>query len=166
MKINCNILLFIFFFTVFIIIIFYMDIINYYLGGVDDCLICRKVHFNGYLTNWTISHFILFLIAGYICPESLYIIILAGISWEFVELYLEYISKTNHDHILFNMSIIKKCDTKMPKDKFWGHYWGINQYKNTELVWCSGGAIGSLMDIVVDIIGVFTGIYIHKLVYK
>ena len=164
MKINCNIILCICLFTIAIIVINYMDIIDYYFGNID-CLICRKVHFTGYLTNWTLSHFILFLIAGFICPESLYITILAGISWEFVELFLEYISKTNHDHILCNMNIIK-CDTKIPKDEFWLHYLGIEEYSDTKMIWCSGGIIGSIMDIIADIIGVFTGIYIHKLVYK
>ncbi len=31
---------------------------------------------------------------------------------------------------------------------------------------CSGGMLGSIMDIIVNTFGVYTGIYLHKLVYK
>ena len=122
------------------------------------------MHFNGYLTNWTVSHFIAFLIAGYISPKSVYYIILVGILWEFIELFFEYNSKTNHQHFLCKKKIIE-CPKKISKRDFWNHYLGIKDY-NFTLMWCSGGLIGALLDIFVDTLGVYTGIYIHKLVHK
>jgi hypothetical protein len=162
MKVDTNIVLIIYLFILPIVIIKYFLIIDKIFGGLD-CLICTKVHFNGYITNWSISHFIAFLIAGYISPKSLYYIILLGISWELVELFLEYNSKLNHDHFICKQHIIE-CKTKLTSREFWSHYLGINE--STNLWWCSGGLFGSLMDITLNTLGVFTGVYIHKSIHK
>jgi hypothetical protein len=165
-KINNKIILFIYLFFMTIIVIKYIDVIDFYFGGLDDCLICTKVHFNGYLTNWSISHYITFLIAGYISPESVYIIILAGVLWEIVELILEYTSKTNHDSFLCSTRILKYCKIKMTNEEFWHHYFGIKEHKDTKFIWSSGGFLGALLDIIINTLGVYSGIYIHNLVYK
>lgn len=162
MKVDTNVVLLIYLFILPIFIIKYFLMIDKIFGGLD-CLICTKVRFNGYITNWSISHFIAFLIAGYISPKSLYYIILLGISWELVELFLEYNSKLNHDHFICKQHIIE-CNTKLTSQEFWSHYLGIKETKN--LWWCSGGLFGSLMDITLNTLGVFTGVYIHKSIHK
>ena len=164
MKINRVFILFLYFFIIALFVILYIDVIDNIFGGFDNCFICTKVHFNGYLTNWSISHFIVFLIAGYICPESVYYIILFGISWEVIELFFEYISKTNHQHFLCKKKIIE-CTKQLSTREFWNHYLGIKE-SNSILMWSSGGLLGALLDIFVDTLGVYTGIYIHKLVHK
>jgi hypothetical protein len=164
MKIDCSVVLFLYLFFLAIFVIKYLLAIDGIFGGFTDCLICTKVRFNGYLTNWTISHYFAFLIAGYICPKNVYFIIFAGILWEFVELFLEYNSKINHEHILCTSKLIE-CETKMSTHEFWEHYLGIKEH-NTTYVWCSGGMVGSLIDIVINTFGVYTGIYIHKLLNK
>ena len=162
---NDTIILILYLLILTIIVIIFLNEIDEYIGGFNNCLICTKVHFNGYITNWTITHFIAFLVAGFISPRNLYLIIFAGVSWEIVELYLEYTSKQNHDNILCKTSIIK-CKEKMEYHNFWNHYLGIKEHEKTQLIWCSGGLLGSIMDIIVNTIGVYTGVYIHKLVYK
>jgi len=145
-----------------IILIMFIKQINDMLGGYENCYICTPLHFNGYLSNWTISHFIVFLIIGYICPTHFYLIIFLGILWEIVELYMEYISKTNHDHPLVKLLNLN-CESKITTKQFWDHYLGIQPYnKNKTLFWCSGGLLGSILDIITDIAGVYTGIYISK----
>ena len=62
-----------------IIIIMYNNQINVLFGGGDinaKCMVCTEVHYNGYLTNWTVSHFVLFAIVGYMCPKNIYLFIL------------------------------------------------------------------------------------------
>ena len=142
-----------------------LNVIDDYIGGFDDCFICTKVHFNGYITNWTITHFIAFLVAGIISPRNLYYIIFAGICWEITELYFEYTSKLNHDNILCKKNILK-CEKEMTSRDFWYHYFGITEHKNTQYVWSSGGFLGAIMDIIVNTFGVYTGVYLHKLLYK
>lgn len=164
MKIDSSIILFLYLFFLAIFVIKYLLVIDEIIGGFDNCLICTKVHFNGYLTNWSVTHFIAFLIAGYISPKSVYYIILAGILWEVIELYLEYNSKLNHDHYLCKKNIIE-CKTKMTDDDFWPHYFGVKEY-NTQYVWCSGGFLGSVMDIIVNTSGLYLGIYIHELIHN
>lgn len=162
---NDTIIVLLYFITLSIVVIIFLNEIDMYIGGFDDCLICTKLHFNGYITNWSITHFLAFLVAGFISPKNLYFIIFAGVSWEIVELYLEYTSKLNHDNILCKRNIIK-CKEKMDSDEFWNHYLGIKEHKNTRYIWCSGGFIGSIMDIIVNTVGIYTGVYLHKLVYK
>ena len=143
-----------------LIVIFYEGPINKLFGGGDvnaNCFICTKVNYNGYFTNWTLSHFVVFVIAAYFCPRNIYILIVLGIAWEIVELYLEYTSKFNHGSVLCKAVI--NCDTTdISKTHFWHHYFGIRNNK-LSLFWCSGGFVGSLLDIVANILGVFTGRY-------
>jgi hypothetical protein len=164
MKINRNFILFLYLFILALFVIKYGVVIDNMFGGLDDCFICTKVHFNGYLTNWSVSHFIAFLIAGYISPKSVYYIIFAGISWELIELFFEYNSKTNLEHFLCKKNIIE-CPKQISTREFWNHYLGIKESDST-FMWGSGGLLGALLDIVVNTLGVYTGIYIHKLVHK
>ncbi len=145
-----------------IILVIFIKPINYLFGGYDDCFICRPLHFNGYLSNWTLSHFMVFVIVGFLVPKQIKLIILLGILWEIIELYMEYISKTNHQHPIVKLLRLN-CDTKLTPDQFWNHYFGVREYhpKKT-LFWCSGGFLGSILDIIADIAGAYTGIYLYK----
>uniref|UniRef100_A0A6C0B7J2 Uncharacterized protein n=1 Tax=viral metagenome TaxID=1070528 RepID=A0A6C0B7J2_9ZZZZ len=145
-----------------IILVTFIKQINKLFGGYDNCAICTPLHFNGYLSNWTLSHYLVFLIVGYLAPNRFTFIVIMGIAWEVMELYMEYISKTNHTHPLVKLLRLE-CDTKLHEDQFWKHYFGIRKYhpKKT-LFWCSGGFIGSVLDIVADIAGAYTGIYLTK----
>lgn len=162
---NDTIVLLLYLLSLTIVVIIFLNEIDHYIGGFDNCAICTKIHFNGYITNWSITHFIAFLVAGFISPRNLYFIIFAGVSWEIVELYLEYNSKLNHENILCKKNIIK-CEKEMNSHDFWNHYLGIKEHKNTQYIWCSGGLLGSVMDIIVNTIGTYTGVYLHKLLYK
>jgi len=145
-----------------IILITFIKQINQLFGGYDNCSICTPLHFNGYLSNWTLSHYLVFLVVGYLAPKRIALIVFMGIAWEVMELYMEYISKTNHNHILVKLLHLD-CDTKLEPKQFWNHYFGVRKYhpKKT-LFWCSGGFIGSILDIIADIAGAYTGIYLTK----
>ena len=142
------------------ILLIFIEPINKWLGGYEDCFICKPIHFNGYLSNWTLSHYLVFLIVGYLAPKRIVLIVFMGILWEVMELYMEYISKTQHNHPLVKLLHLN-CDTKLRKDQFWNHYFGFRKYhpKKT-LFWCSGGFIGSVLDIIADIAGAYTGIHL------
>lgn len=145
-----------------VILIYFIKPINNFLGGYDDCFICKPIHFNGYLSNWTLTHYILFVIVGYLCPKNIKLIVFLGILWEVIELYMEYISKTNPNHVLVKLLHLQ-TDTTLPPDQFWDHYFGIRKYHpNKTLFWCSGGFLGSVLDIISDIAGAYTGIFIVK----
>lgn len=46
------------------------------------------------LSGWTISHFVLFFILGFLFPNCLMILVIAGLLWELVEYSIGYILKT------------------------------------------------------------------------
>jgi hypothetical protein len=143
------------------VLVIFIKPINHILGGYDNCAICTPIHFNGYLSNWTLSHFVVFAFIGYLAPKRIKLIVCMGIIWELMELYMEYISKTNHNHVLVKLLHLQ-CDTKLREDQFWNHYFGVRKYHPTKtLFWCSGGFIGSVLDIIVDIAGVYTGIFLN-----
>jgi len=157
-------LMLVFLFIVGYVTLNYTSTVNNIFGGGDknsDCFFCKKITYNGYFTNWTISHFIAFLIAGIICPDYPILIISLGVLWELIELYLEYINKTDPNHFLCKMLNNMRCDTKIERSDFWDHYLGLNE-QNYSFFWCSGGLIGGILDITADILGVYTGIYIAK----
>jgi hypothetical protein len=162
---NLIIILCVYFLLLSAIVIIFLNEIDQVIGGFDNCKICIKLHFNGYLTNWSIIHFFVFSIAGFISPENVYFIIIAGTCWEIAELYFEYTSKTNHNHILCRKKVLN-CKQNMDKTDFWNHYLGIKEYPSAKYIFCSGGLLGSVMDIIVNIIGVYSGIYIRHLLYK
>lgn len=161
---NDTILLVLYLFIMTVVVIIFLYDINHLLGGFD-CKICTKVHFNGYITNWSISHFITFLVAGFISPRNFYLIVIAGVVWEFLELFFEYTSRRNHDSILCKIKILR-CEEELNSQDFWNHYFGIKEHKHTQYTWSSGGMLGSIMDIIVNTLGVYTGIYLRKLLYK
>jgi len=164
MKVNSTIILCIYLFILGLIVTIFIAEIDNIFGGIDDCLVCTKYHFNGYFTNWGISHYFAFLIAGYISPKNVYYIIFAGVLWEIIELYYEYISKLNHQHFLCKKKILD-CTIKVSEDEFWQHYLGIKDC-NITLPWPNGGLLGSVSDITVNILGIYTGIYIHELIHN
>lgn len=158
-KMPCVYKPFLFLVMVSIIILFFSENINILFGGDKNCFICRKVNYNGYLTNWTISHIGAFTIAGYICPNNKFILITLGILWEILEVFLEYHSTVKNTTIKL-CKIMPKCKNKKISSKhFWEHYFGINNNK-IKLYWCSGGVIGGIMDIIADILGVYLGSYL------
>ena len=165
MKMNCTCVLLLFLLFVAYMVLMHNSFINNIFGGSDknaNCLVCTNIHFNGYLTNWTVSHFLTFMIAGYICPKRVYLIILSGILWEIWELIMEYNSKTNHQNILCKLNVVE-CNKKMSSHDFWKHYIGFEEQPDQSLYWCSGGLLGAILDITADILGVYSGIYIANL---
>jgi hypothetical protein len=62
------------------------------------------------------------------------------------------------------------CSSDLEKElntrDFWKHYFGIKEYQDTIYVWSSGGFLGAIIDITMNTFGVYTGVYLHKLVYK
>ena len=148
---------------VIVILIAFIKPINKLLGGYDNCFICTPLHFNGYFSNWTITHYLAFLIVGYLAPKHIVLIIFLGIAWEVTEVYMEYISKTQHDHVLVKLLNLN-CDTKLTPDQFWKHYFGVRKFhRKKTLFWCSGGFFGSVVDIIADIAGAYSGIYLSKI---
>jgi len=159
---NDSIKVILFLSIVTIILISFIDTINNVLGGYDNCTICTPIHFNGYLSNWTLSHYLVFLMVGYLAPKRISLIIIMGIVWEVIELYMEYISKTQYDHPLVKLLHLD-CSTNIDEHKFWNHYFGFRKYHDKKtLFWCSGGFLGSVLDIIADIAGAYTGIYLAK----
>jgi len=145
-----------------VILIAYIKQLNQLFGGYDDCAICTPLHFNGYLSNWTLSHYIVFVIVGYLAPTYFKFIVFLGILWEVVELYFEYISKTNPTHLVVKLLHLD-CKTQLTPNQFWNHYFGIRKFHHSKtLFWCSGGLVGSILDIMADIAGVYTGIFIAR----
>ena len=128
-------------------------------GNSAECLVCTKVSYNGHLTNWTVSHFVFFMVLAMICPDNLYLIIGIGVFWEFIELYFEYVSKLRHDSILCEQKLIDTCTHKMSSEDFWKHYLGFKEHPYS-LYWCSSGLVGQLLDITFDIAGAYTGVYL------
>jgi len=159
---------FIFLSIVGVIILFFEPTINLWFGGSLEkakCFVCKKVNYNGYLTNWTISHFVVFLIVGYLCPSHIYFFIGIGILWELIEFYLEYTSKFNKHSFLCN-GVVQCSEKKISKTQFWHHFLGIKN-NNINIYWNSGGLVGSLLDIVADVLGLLTGSYLnHKLIFS
>jgi hypothetical protein len=124
-------------------------------GQHAKCTVCTKVAFNGYLTNWTVSHFVLYLILSYLRPQYSTFFILLGILWEIIELLLEYMSQFDHKNVM--CKLLTKCKkTFRNKTQFWQHYFGIRD-SGLDVYWCSGGLVGSMMDIVANTLGVIAG---------
>jgi hypothetical protein len=163
MKVPCIIKPVVFLVLVALSIIFFAKNLDSLFGGHDNCFVCTKLNYNGYLTNWSISHFVVFAISGYLCPNNIYALMIIGIIWEILELILEYNSKINNQGFLCK-NIMPHCDTKnISKKEFWDHYLGYNNNKLV-LFWCSGGLNGTLSDIVFDVLGIYLGRYlaIHR----
>jgi hypothetical protein len=123
-------------------------------GQHAKCTVCTKVAFNGYLTNWTVSHFVMYLILSYLRPQYAVFFIVMGILWEIIELILEYISQFDHKNALCRLITCKK--TFRNKTQFWQHYFGIRD-SGLDVYWSSGGLVGSVMDILANILGVYVG---------
>lgn len=128
-------------------------------GGHTKCFVCTKVGYNGYFTNWSISHFVVFAISGYLCPNNKFFLILIGTLWELFEIFLQYTSKTNNQGFLCK-HLMPFCDKQQATPhEFWDHYIGIEDRK-IKLFWCSGGMLGSIVDIIMDALGVYVGSYL------
>ena len=162
MKLPCIIKPILFLFFIFLLIMLFGMKINVLFGGHTNCFICTKINYNGFLTNWTVSHFIVFAIAGYLCPTYSYTIFAIGILWELLELFLEYNSRTNNKGFICKNLIPSHshCDTKTTSKKdFWEHYIGYDD-KKMRLYWTSGGVNGALLDILFDGVGIYVGRYL------
>ena len=145
-----------------VVVIFDNKDIGFAFGGGDknaQCMLCTKVTFNGFFTNWTISHFLYFFIAAMIAPSYPYVLIALGVFWELVELFMEYNCQTNATTPLRH--IVSKCHKQMHPAEFWRHYFGKKDSKKS-IYWCSGGFIGSLMDIMADTLGVVLGMWFMR----
>jgi hypothetical protein len=129
-------------------------------GPTANCTLCTSVGYNGHLTNWTLSHFLFFLILGIICPGNLNLIIFLGIAWEIVELYFEYLNKVIHNDF-YCKNMPNSCHNRMTSSEFWNHYFGIKEHK-FGLYWCSSGFNGQILDILSDTLGVILGAYISN----
>jgi hypothetical protein len=89
------------------------------------------------ISGWTISHLIFYLILGLIFPECIFIIIIIGVLWEFIENLLGYYNN--------NINLQHKITRKSNKI-YYNNWWS-----------------GSFKDIIVNIMGVYIGFYISKL---
>jgi hypothetical protein len=135
--------------------------INDLFGGGSEkaeCAVCTKVTYNGYFTNWTVSHLLLFVVLGYMFPNYSTLLIVAGIFWEFVEMYFDLVSHNYEDSAL--CQYLLECSKSFEHvNTFWKHYGGKKE-TNKSLYWSSGGLVGSLLDILADILGVYVGVYL------
>ena len=155
------------FITGAVLVLFDNKDIGLAFGGGDktaECMLCTKVTFNGFFTNWTISHLLFFFIAALVAPSYPYVLIALGVFWEAVELFLEYNCQTNAATPLRH--IVSKCHKQMNPTEFWRHYFGKKDSKKS-IYWCSGGFVGSLMDILADTLGVVLGMWFtHRYPWK
>jgi hypothetical protein len=149
-----------------IIIFIYIKELDDILGGENDEY-GRKIRYiyfkGGQFSYWTITHFLFFMLLGFICPNSLLLIIIVGILWELIELYFEYDRQTIQSSFL--CKYINNCDKKdlIYKSTFWKTYIGELSNKN-RLFYCSAGYVGQILDIVFNIVGYLFGASIHKIV--
>ena len=70
--------------SVGIIIMFYVDSINDYLG-YDICK-------NPKISLWQVSHFLLFFVAGKLCPNKFWLFFVIGVLWEIIEASYGYMT--------------------------------------------------------------------------
>jgi len=94
---------------------------------------------NTIINGWLISHFIVFMIAGYTYPDQFYFIMLMGIFWEFIEMcigYIKYIPILKN--IMYNNEILG--NTLRAKDENWWY--------------------GQYEDIIVNLFGLVIGKYV------
>jgi hypothetical protein len=136
------------------------------LGGSSKhakCFVCTQVATNGYLTNWTVSHFAMYLVLAFFMPDYTTLLVALGILWEVVELGVELIAQFHPGNVLckFYISCVKPNTAFKTQAQFWKQYFGIKNTKN-DLFWCSGGFLGSLMDIAANTLGVFTGYKLNR----
>jgi hypothetical protein len=170
MRVNnfltCNKMILLFCSLCAIIIFIYIKELDDILGGENDEY-GRKIRYiyfkGGQFSYWTITHFLFFMLLGFICPNSLLLIIIVGILWELIELYIEYDRQTTQSAFL--CKYINNCDKKylISKSKFWKTYTGELGNKN-RLFYCSAGYVGQILDIVFNIVGYLFGASIHKIV--
>jgi len=149
-------------FLIFVAIIttIYINQINRIVGGQSDCFLCKKISYNGSTSNWTATHFFLFLFLGFMCPKQALALIALGIIWEIVELIFEYSrSVTQTGYLYIFSSRNKKKVNACPSNIFWEHYLGIKNHK-LKLFWCSDGFLGSVIDTIANIAGVYTGVFL------
>ena len=163
-KKNCkNFVLFICLFSSLVLFIFVNDFDKLFGGEYDKYgRSKRSIYFKGgQLSFWNLSHFLFFMFIGLNCPNSLLLIILLGVIWEGVELYLEYDRQTNQNAFL--CKFINDCKNKkiVSRSKFWKMYTG-NLDEFEKLFYCSSGYIGQLLDIFFNISGYLVGAYIHN----
>jgi len=170
MRVNnfltCNKMILLICFFCAIIIFIYIKELDDILGGENDEY-GRKIRYiyfkGGQFSYWTITHFLFFMLLGFICPNSLLLIIILGILWELIELFFEYDRQTTQSSFL--CKYINNCDKKylISKSTFWKTYIGELSNKN-RLFYCSAGYVGQILDIVFNIVGYLFGASIHKIV--
>lgn len=93
------------------------------------------------LSGWNLSHFVLFFILGFIFPNCLMILVMAGLLWELVEYTTGYIIKT----------YLNKKDEKVNDPKI--------AYSDQYLTW-------SYLDPFMDIAGLLLGAGLRILISK
>ena len=149
-----------------LIIFIYIKEIDDILGGENDEF-GRKIRYiyfkGGQFSYWTITHFLFFMLLGFICPDSLLLIIFIGILWELIELFFEYDRQTIQSKFL--CKFINNCDKNsiISKSTFWNMYLGKSSNTN-RLFYCSAGYVGQILDIIFNIVGYLFGASIHKIV--
>jgi hypothetical protein len=86
---------------------------------------------------WPISHFILFLVLGYFFPDCWVYLVIAGITWELLEMVMSHL--TGHQR-----QAVKVSDARV---EYSGNWWA-----------------GSFKDVFMDVAGLIVGILLRKLV--
>jgi hypothetical protein len=133
-------------------------LIDKIFGIAEDntCSFCISIGNNGQITGWTISHFLLFLVLGIMCPNNFTFILVAGISWEILEFMLEYNNKVLNNFI---SQLTTNSDKKLSSDEFWHYYYGKSR-NSSGFYWSSSGGTGQVIDVIMDLLGYITGSYI------
>jgi hypothetical protein len=122
------------------------------------CSYCKTFP-GGQISNWSLSHFILCLIAGLICPEQLNTVFKLSVLWELIEFYFEYDNRVLQTAL--TCKFVNPCEDKPITNKeFFDGYFGRTNHRT--LYYCSNGYIGQISDIILNTSGFMIGAYIRK----
>jgi len=78
------------------LVFIYKEILSYLEIHFNNDPLRMKLFDNIDITGWSISHFIVFAIAGYYGHKHIICLMLIGILWEIIEIILGYITKSNN----------------------------------------------------------------------
>jgi len=125
--------------------------------------LCRTVlmlptnkHTANELSNWTIGHFVLFGVLGYLnpCKTTVHYAVVLGICWEFTELYLTV--KAQPENVTVQ-KFLKRYFLRDPRKR---------NDDDPQMMWCGGGFYGQIADIATNILGLFAGVYVFHILHQ
>ena len=95
------------------------------------------------INGWSITHFIVFTLAGYYGHKHIFLLMLIGILWELTEILLSFITKISFADI--NIKMLLKNKRKIDNNSKNFNWW-----------------YGRYEDIIVNFIGLMTGKYLLR----